>query len=418
VTDSDAGLVDRRLAALVRRGARIALADGCGTPHALHAALTRAAAAVGEVSLVLGWTPAALPDLGFTAFRDVRCLVGGPGVREAMDAGVAHLTPCRISAVPALLAGPLRPDLVVATVVRDGAGLRFGSEVSWMRGLLENTDVPVAAVVSRSAPRADAGGCLPDGRVEVLGEVDGVDGEPQQVPTPSPRPDDRAVAQHVAGLVPEGARLQIGPGRLAAALLAALRVPVGLDSGLLPEQVVDLDERGLLLGVPTSAYLVGTRRLYDWADGRRVLHPIEVVHDVGRLSAAGLPPLVAVNTALEIDLDGQVNVEGVGSSTVGMIGGHPDFAAAAARSIGGLSVVALVSTRHGRPTLVERLSRPVTTASHDVQVVATERGVVDLRGLGRAERRSALVRLWGGEVVDRGSAAASPRDRGGTNPRW
>jgi len=172
---------------------------------------------------------------------------------------------------------------------------------------------------------------------------------------------------------------------------------------------VDLDARGLLIDEPVATYLCGTRRLYDWADGRRVLHPIEVTHDLGRLSAAASEPLVAMNAALEIDLDGQVNVEGVGRTAAGMIGGHPDFAAAGARGAG-LSVIALASSHTGRSTLVRRLSRPVTTASHDVDVVVTEHGIADLRGRTRAERRQALLDLWGGGVHEnddeRGAAHA------------
>jgi acyl-CoA hydrolase len=120
-----------------------------------------------------------------------------------------------------------------------------------------------------------------------------------------------------------------------------------------------------------------------------------VVHDIGRLSHPDLPPLIALNTALEIDLDGQVNVEGLGGRATGMIGGHPDFAAAGARSRDGLSVVALAARHRGGPTLVERLSAPVTTPSHDVDVVVTDGGVADLRGLDRAGRRAALRDLWG-----------------------
>jgi acyl-CoA hydrolase len=101
-----------------------------------------------------------------------------------------------------------------------------------------------------------------------------------------------------------------------------------------------------------------------------------------------------VNTAVEVDLDGQVNVEGTAHALVGGIGGHPDYAAAATRSRRGLSVIALASTHRGAPTLVERLSRPVTTASHDVDAVVTEHGVADLRGLDRGERRHALARVW------------------------
>lgn len=173
--------------------------------------------------------------------------------------------------------------------------------------------------------------------------------------------------------------------------------PVHVDSGLLGDGVVDLDEAGLLASDPVATYLVGTRRLYAWADarghaGRPVLHGVEHTHDPVRLATE--PPLVAVNTAVEIDLDGQVNVEGTARAVVGGIGGHPDYAAAATRSRRGLSVVALASTHRGTPTLVERLSRPVTTASHDVDVVVTEHGVADLRGLDREERRAALRAVW------------------------
>jgi acyl-CoA hydrolase len=131
-----------------------------------------------------------------------------------------------------------------------------------------------------------------------------------------------------------------------------------------------------------------------------VLHPVEYTHDLGRLSA---DPLFAVNTAVEIDLDGQVNVEGTAASVLGGIGGHADYAAAAARSAGGLSIVAVPTSHQGRPTLVRRLSRPVSTPSHDVDVVVTERGVADLRGRSRPERHQALTELWDGQIAEPGA---------------
>jgi acyl-CoA hydrolase len=127
-----------------------------------------------------------------------------------------------------------------------------------------------------------------------------------------------------------------------------------------------------------------------------VLHPIEFTHDPGRLSAS---PLFAVNTAVEIDTDGQINVEGTERAVVGGIGGHHDYAAAAARSVGGLSIIAVTTTHRGRSTLVERLSRPVSTPSHDVDIVVTEHGIADLRGLDRPERTEALRAAWGSAGV-------------------
>ncbi|GAA5063545.1 acyl-CoA hydrolase [Thermocatellispora tengchongensis] len=383
------------LARLVKPGARIALADGVGTPRVLHGPLSRAAKGR-DVRLVLGWMPLPAPDLDPGAFADVRVLMGGPGTRAMVEAGHAHAVPTRLSAVPALLRGPLRPDLVVATVVRRADGLRLGTEVGYLRGLVD-AGVPVAAVLSSGSPCADAGPALPGEMVTVIGETG--DG-PGEVPTPAPTAADVAIARRVARLVPEGGRVQVGPGRLAQAMVSALEVPVRIDSGLLPDPVVDLDEKGLLVGEPVAAYLSGTRRLYEWADDRPILRPVEVTHDAARLSSPDLPPLIALNSALEIDVDGQVNVEGIGSAAVGMIGGHPDFAAAGVRGRG-LSVIAIASAYDGYSTLVSRLSRPVTTGSHDVDVVVTDRGIADLRGLDRPERRRALLGLWDGEIAER-----------------
>jgi acyl-CoA hydrolase len=380
---------------IVRPGMRVAVADGTGTPRALFADLTRLATLHGDLRLLLGWTPHAEPDLDARAFADARTVMSGWGLRRPVDEGWVHSVPVRLSAVPALLAGPLRPDLLLASLVRTPDGLHFGAEVSWMRGAVA-AGVPVAAVVSRSAPHADAGPPLPPDAVTVLGEVDDA---PREVPTAPPGEIDTRIAAHIAALVPEGARVQVGPGRLGAAVLGALRVPVRVDSGLLPEAVVDLDERGLLIDA-VAAYMVGTKRLYDWAHGRPVLHPLEHTHDPSRLSADDPAPLIAVNTAVEFDVAGQVNVEGTASAVVGGIGGHADYAAAGTRSLRGLSVVAVASEHRGRSTLVRHLSRPVTTASHDVDVVVTERGTVDLRGLDRDERAAALLDLWGGRVAD------------------
>ena len=155
---------------------------------------------------------------------------------------------------------------------------------------------------------------------------------------------------------------------------------------------MNLDRRGLLRGEPVGTYLAGGPELCDWADGRRLLHRLEYTHDVGRLSTGRA--LIAVNTAIEIDVQGQVNVEGMPGANLGGIGGHPDYAIAAARSIGGVSVIALPASHRDRPTLVDHLSAPVSTPSHDVDVVITEHGTADLRGLDRRERCAAIARLW------------------------
>jgi acyl-CoA hydrolase len=377
------------LAGLVRPGSLVALGDGIGSPRAVTAELCEAARSAGGVRLLLGWTPVADPALDFTAFADVRTVMSGWGLRRPVEAGLVRALPVRLSAVPALLHGPLRPDLLVAAVVpRPGGGFGFGAEVSWLRAAVA-AGALVAGVLAPRYPRCDAGPALPEDRLVIVGSTDD---RPATLAFSAPQPEHRTIAEHVAALVPEGARVQVGPGALGVAILDGLRRPVRIESGLLPDGVVDLDRRGMLAAEPVAAYLAGGGRLLDWADGRPVLHPVEHTHDPGRLSC-GIP-FVAVNTALEVDEQGQVNVEGLPGAAVGGIGGHPDYAAAGSRSIGGLSIVALPSARQGRPALVPQLSGPATTPGHDVDVLVTERGAVDLRGLDRAERAAAVRGLW------------------------
>jgi acyl-CoA hydrolase len=376
-----------QIADLIRPGMTIALGDGFGAPRAVSAEVSRAAALAGSVRLILGWVPRSDPDLDFAAFADVRTVLPGWGLRDGVAAGLVRFPPVRLSAVPALLHGPWRPDLLVASLVPAGGGYAFGSEVSWQRAAI-GAGATVAAVISRGAPRADAGEPLDQDRVVVVGEAKEPPGVLRGTP---PTPEHEEIARRVAALVPEGVRLQVGPSPVGDALLRRLTVPVMIDSGLLPDSVVGLAGRGLLIGDPVATYLAGGPRLYEWADGRAILHPVEYTHDLGRLSAS---PFIAVNTAVEIDFDGQVNVEGTASAVLGGIGGHADYAAAAARSVGGLSVIAVTTRHNGKPTLVGHLSRPVSTPSQDVDIVVTERGQADLRGLSRPERHKALSTLW------------------------
>jgi acyl-CoA hydrolase len=379
---------DGALATLLRSDCTVAVGDGFGTPRSAFEELSQAARAVGGVRLLLGWMPKEPVGLDFTAFADVRTVMPGWGLRKAVAGGLAHFVPIRLSQVPALIHNVVQPDVLVATVVPAGGGYTFANEISWQNAAVDAGAV-VAAVVSSASPRCAAGDSLPADQVVIVGSTD----QP-----PADMPDARIdsiteqLGPRVLALIPEGARLQVGPGALGSYLLTHLTVPVRIDSGLLPDEVVDLDERGLLLGEPVTTYLAGGPRLRSWADGRPVLHPVEYTHDTTRLSA---DPFVAVNTAVEIDVHGQINVEGTATAVFGGIGGHGDYAAAAATTVGGVSIIAVATAHNGASTLVSSLSRPVSTPAHDVGVVVTERGSVDLRGLDRTERTAALTDLWG-----------------------
>jgi hypothetical protein len=376
------------LADLLRPGMRVAVADGAGAPLGALADLSTAAAATGDVALLLGWMPAPLGGLDLDAFADIRTIMGGYALRTAIDAGHVAYVPARLGSLPGLLGGPLRVDVLLASVSSGTSGHRFLTESGWARAATDGGAV-VAAVERPAVPALDSGPPLPAEQVVVLGSS----GEAaSEVAWGVPTTEQRQLAERVAALVPEGARIQYGPGPVGTALLDALDVPVAVDTGIVTDAVMHLDRRGLLSGRPLAPYVAGHSDLYEWCRGRVEVDRLERTHDPARLG--GAPPLVAVNTALEIDIDGQVNVESAGDSAIAGVGGQPDYAAAAARSRHGLSVIAVPTMRGQHTTLVERLSAPVTTPSHDVEVVATERGIADLRGLSRAERRRAIAALW------------------------
>src|SRR6201996_1921844 len=380
--------------AALRPGATVALGDGVGVLRCLDdggsvgAALSGAASEVGSGRLVLGWLPAPIDGLDADAFAEVVALMPGWGVRDVLRSPKARFLPTRLAAIPALLADVLRPDVLLTRVVRRDGLLHLSTEVSWQREVI-NSGTYTLAVVDTSAPAADAGPALDPSRVKVLGAVGT---GPVRVPEREPEPIHDALADTVLKLVPEGARIQYGPGQLGTALLRRTQVSLHIDTGLLTDAVVDLDRRGLLAGTPSATYLLGSDALYDWADGRPILHGLDYTHDLTRLSRG--TPLVAVNTAIEIDQYGQINVEGVGDKVIGGIGGHPDYCAAARMSSGGLSIIAVPTRVSGRSPLVEQLSRPASTPAYDVDVIVTESGHVDLRAADWLERRSLITELF------------------------
>jgi hypothetical protein len=382
------------LRAALRPGMTIALGDGVGALRCLDdggsvgAALSAAASEVGSVRLVLGWLPAPIDGLDADAFAEVVALMPGWGVREVLRSPKARFLPTRLAAIPALLADVLWPDVLVTRLVRRGGLLHFGTEVSWQRAVIDNR-TRTLAVIDTSAPAAAAKPRLDPSDVEVLGTVGG---GPLRVPQREPEPIHDALADAVLRMLPEGARIQYGPGQLGTALLRRARVPLHIDTGLLTDAVVDLDQRGLLAGTPSATYLLGSDSLYDWADGRPILHGLDYTHDLTRLSRGA--PLVAVNTAIEIDQYGQINVEGLGDKVIGGIGGHPDYCAAARMSHGGLSIIAVPTRVNGRSPLVDQLSRPASTPAHDVDVIATESGHVDLRAADWSQRRALIAELF------------------------
>jgi acyl-CoA hydrolase len=375
------GLVD-----LVPLGGRVGIGDGAGWPAELWPMVLDLARVRPDVSFLLGWLLEGLPEP--MEELSVRTLVSGFGLRRSIDHGEVGFVPVRLGSVPAQLRGPLKVDLLLCALAPSRGGFVFTTEVSWQRAAI-TAGAAIAAVLRPGAPRCDIGHPLPTAKIVLLAESNRA---PVCLRTVQPTQAQHEVAGRVARMIPDGARLQVGPGGLGSALYAAITRPIAVDTGLITDPVVELDRRGLLDGPAYGPYITGTEIVYDWARNRAHVDGVERTHHAGRLINGR--PLVAVNTGLEMDFDGQVNAERADGSAIGGIGGQPDYAAAASMSPEGLSIMAMTTRRGAESTLVERLQAPVTTPSHDVDIIVTERGAVDIRGLTRSERQRALKTLW------------------------
>jgi acyl-CoA hydrolase len=321
--------------------------------------------------------------------------MAGYALAAAIEAGRLRYLPVRLGSVPTLVAD-LRPDIAVVTGIRRGSDLAFAATVGPGPAMTLAASRVVVEVASAGGPGdgdiPDLGAPLIPGDIVATIERPAIGLDPPT--TRPPDPIDLAIGRNVAAALPDRPTLQFGPGGIAEAILACLDRPVSIWSGLVTESVADLAERGILEGDVTAAYAwpaaSGPSGLAALArQGRLDLQPIDVTHDISRIAA--IDRFVGCNTALQVGLDGSVNVERAGRRLIAGIGGHADFCAGAARSRGGLSLIALRSTTpRGASTIVAQV-QTVSTPRCDVQMVVTEHGVADLRGVDDAERARLLA---------------------------
>ena len=216
---------------------------------------------------------------------------------------------------------------------------------------------------------------------------------------------DRTISGFAQAYIPDRATLQVGIGSVPEAVMSDLRSrrDLGIHSGMLGDSVVDLVEAGAISnaykevdpGISVTGALIGTRRLFDFCHRNKSvrMHPLSHTHNFAVLSQ--LSRFVSLNSAVEVDLTGQVNAESAGGQYVGAVGGQVDYVRAAAASPGGHSIIALPSTAQNGAVsrIVARLSGPVTTARSDVDVIITEFGAANLQGKTLSQRTRTLIEI-------------------------
>ncbi|WBY03947.1 acetyl-CoA hydrolase/transferase C-terminal domain-containing protein [Ramlibacter tataouinensis] len=386
----------------IRPGDRVCWGQATAEPLTLTRALVAQADRLGHLRLFVGIgasdTLAAAPAAGL----EVLSYCGAGTHRALAEAGRLEILPVHYSALPTLIAqGTLRIDVVLLQVsAPDADGLySLGLANDYLVPCIQAARV-VIAEVNPEVPFTFGSRLLAAEDFDLLVEAGH---PPLESATPRRSVTDAEIARRVAGLVEDGATLQIGIGAIPDAVLAALHGhrDLGLHTGAASDGVALLAQQGVLTnarksidrGVGVAGLLMGGATLRRWANRNPALHlrGCEYTHAADVL--ARIDRFVAINSAIEVDLTGQVNAEVANGVYVGAVGGAVDFLRAAARSRGGVPIVALPSMAGSRSRIVATLSGPVSTARSDAGIVVTEHGSADLRGQPLSARVRRMIEI-------------------------
>ncbi|KAA0240582.1 MAG: acetyl-CoA hydrolase/transferase family protein [Armatimonadetes bacterium] len=388
----------------ITSGSRVYVHGMAATPQALVRALSQRTD-LRDVEVVHlhteGPAPYAEPNMQ-GRFR-VNALFVAPNVRDAVNEGRADFVPVFLSEVPALFRNgilPLDAALIQVSPPDKHGFCSLGVSVEACRAAVLAAKF-VIAQVNRFMPRTHGDGLIHLSNLNAVVESD----EPLPEHNPgTPGQVAEAIGRHCAELIEDGATLQMGIGDIPDAVLASLtsHKDLGVHSEMFSDGVVDLVERGVVTGRMkrvhpgklTASFVLGSRRLYDFVDD----NPQVALLDVGYVNDVSVirrnPKVTAINSAIEVDLTGQVCADSIGDQIYSGVGGQMDFIRGASVSEGGKPIIALPSiTRRGESRIVARLKpgAGVVTTRANVHWVVTEYGAANLYGKNLRQRARALI---------------------------
>jgi len=407
------------IAATVQNGCQIFVQGGAATPSLLLAALAERAATLSNVGVTHLHCEGAAPHLRpeMAGHLRHRALFIGANARQAVNEGRADYVPVFLSEVPGLFRrGGLPVDVAFINVSPpDAHGLcTLGLSVDVTVAAVRAAKV-VVAQINAAMPRVFGDGMIHLDQIHFGVRAD----EPPAAAAAHVTTDVEArIGQRIAELVPDGATLQLGIGALPGAICAALagKRDLGIHSEMISDGVVDLVERGVINGSRkehdrgkiVAAFALGSARLYRFLDDNPSveLRSADYTNDPGLIRQ--FSKMVAINSAIEIDLTGQVCSDSIGERLFSGVGGQVDFLRGAALADDGRAIIALPATAATFSRIVVELkpgAGVVTTRAH-VHTVVTEYGVAELHGRGIGERARALIAIAAPHYRDALTAAA------------
>lgn len=391
----------------IRSHHRVFVHGGAATPTALLSELVRQADRLTQVELIhlhVEGTPVYAQAKNAKSFRVANLFVGS-SMRHYLDYENVDYLPCFLSEIPMLFRSGKRPIDVALIHVSppDAHGFcSLGVSVDIARSAVEMAKVVIAQINPRM-PRVHGDGLIHMSRINCAVQVDEALPEP---PRHALTDVERQIGLHAASLIEDGSTLQMGIGAIPEAVLAGLkdRRHLGIHTEmwsdgalqLIQAGVVDNSRKAVHPGKTVSGFVMGTRKLYDFVDDNPSVVQLEADYVNAPHTIARNPKVVAINSAVEIDLSGQVCADSIGSRIISGVGGQMDFMRGAALSKGGKPLIALSSrTARNQPRIVSMLrpgSGVVTTRAH-LHYVVTEYGIADVFGLTLRERARALIAL-------------------------
>jgi acyl-CoA hydrolase len=389
------------LARYIRPGDTVAWGQACAEPLTLTEALAEQRSQLGGVHCFTGISSSVALRPEHCDYLSFASYTGAGANRDLVRAGALDILATHYSDLPDVL----RVDVVFLALPPAGSDgtFGFGLGADYVATLVSSARV-VIAEVNDQVPDVCCDRRLSPDQIDVLVRVSR---PPAQYPAAAPRDIEDAIAGHVAGLVEDGATIQLGIGSMPSAVARRLRghSHLGVHSGVITDAIAELIEAGVVTGARKSVdrgmvvtgFLMGTQQLLSLAatDPAITLRDTRYTHDPAVLAAQH--QLVAINSATEVDLTGQANTETAAGRYIGAVGGAVDFARGAARS-GGVPIIALPATAQHKAAgsasrIVARLSGPATVSRADAGVIVTEYGVADLRGLTLAQRREQMIAI-------------------------
>lgn len=409
------------LSGIIRPGDTVLWGQANAEPLPLTRALMAQRHAIGRFRVFLGVSQSDTCRPEHADCVDFLAYCGTGANRALAKAGRLDILPCHYSQLPGLIrARSLKIDVLLLQLAPPDAEGRYSLGIAheYLIPALDTARVVIAEVNDR-VPWTWGERHV---REDDLHFVLHTSRPPLESAKAEPNETELAVARKVAALIEDGATLQFGLGAIPEAILGQLgdRRHLGVHSGTIGDTLAELMEAGVITnarksidtGATVAGVMMGSRRIFDFAHRNPAIQfrSTEYTHDPEVL--ASIERFVALNSAIEVDLTGQINAEIAGGTYVGAVGGALDFLRGAHRSKGGLPIVALPSTAGKVSRIVSRLSGPVSTPRSDAGLIVTERGVADLRGLTisqRVERMLAIAHPDFREQLEREAAGASSR---------